>query len=71
MAITPRAFAQIDPRVEEHVAKAMGLRVEPINRHGVALYELVGVLAAVRDGKYRRRRLPPRRVRLKKLEEAR
>lgn len=55
-----------DPRVEEHVAKAIGLRVEPINRHGVALYELVGVLAAVRDGKYRRRRLPPR-VRPKKI----
>src|ERR1019366_10455228 len=24
-------FAQIDPRVEEHVAKAMGLRPEPIS----------------------------------------
>jgi adenylosuccinate lyase len=24
-------FAQVDPRVEEHVAKAMGLRVEPIS----------------------------------------
>ncbi|MHC2461444.1 adenylosuccinate lyase [Bradyrhizobium embrapense] len=25
-------FAQIDPRVEEHVAKAMGLRPEPVSR---------------------------------------
>ncbi len=61
----------VSGRVEEHVAKAMGLRVEPINRHSVASYELEGVLAAVRDGKYRRGRLPPRRMRPKKLEEAR
>ncbi len=27
-------FAQIDPRVEEHVAKAMGLAVEPISTQG-------------------------------------
>jgi len=26
-----RTFAQIDPRVEEHVAKAMGLAPEPIS----------------------------------------
>nr|HAQ93599.1 adenylosuccinate lyase [Afipia sp.] len=28
-------FAQIDPRVEEHVAKAMGLTVEPISTQGI------------------------------------
>src|SRR5258707_13357045 len=26
-------FAQVDPRVEEHVAKAMGLAVEPVSTH--------------------------------------
>src|SRR5579871_3345908 len=45
-------FAQIDPRVEEHVAKAMGLRVEPIStqviprdRHAM-YFATLGVVAA-------------------------
>src|ERR1700739_4409771 len=45
-------FAQIDPRVEEHVAKAMGLRVEPIStqviprdRHAM-YFATLGVIAA-------------------------
>src|SRR6201984_2087973 len=45
-------FAQIDPRVEEHVAKAMGLRVEPIStqviprdRHAM-FFATLGVIAA-------------------------
>src|SRR6201995_2883687 len=45
-------FAQIDPRVEEHVAKAMGLTVEPIStqvipRDRYAMYfATLGVIAA-------------------------
>jgi adenylosuccinate lyase len=45
-------FAQIDPRVEEHVAKAMGLRPEPIStqviprdRHAM-YFATLGVIAA-------------------------
>jgi adenylosuccinate lyase len=45
-------FAQIDPRVEEHVAKAMGLEVEPIStqviprdRHAM-FFATLGVIAA-------------------------
>ncbi|MBN9601721.1 MAG: adenylosuccinate lyase [Afipia felis] len=45
-------FAQIDPRVEEHVAKAMGLTVEPIStqviprdRHAM-FFATLGVVAA-------------------------
>jgi adenylosuccinate lyase len=45
-------FAQIDPRVEEHVAKAMGLRVEPIStqviprdRHAM-YFATLGVIAS-------------------------
>src|ERR1700716_3634642 len=45
-------FAQIDPRVEAHVAKAMGLRVEPIStqiiprdRHAM-YFAVLGVVAA-------------------------
>ncbi len=45
-------FAQIDPRVEEHVAKAMGLRVEPIStqviprdRHAM-FFATLGVIAS-------------------------
>jgi adenylosuccinate lyase len=45
-------FAQIDPRVEEHVAKAMGLEVEPIStqviprdRHAM-FFATLGVVAA-------------------------
>ena len=45
-------FAQIDPRVEEHVAKAMGLEVEPIStqviprdRHAM-FFSTLGVVAA-------------------------
>src|SRR5579864_1464530 len=45
-------FAHIDPRVEEHVAKAMGLRVEPIStqviprdRHAM-YFATLGVIAA-------------------------
>jgi adenylosuccinate lyase len=45
-------FAQIDPRVEEHVAKAMGLTVEPIStqviprdRHAM-YFATLGVIAA-------------------------
>src|SRR6516164_1961968 len=45
-------FAQIDPRVEEHVAKAMGLRVEPIStqviprdRHAM-YFATLGVVAS-------------------------
>src|SRR3954454_20450628 len=45
-------FAQIDPRVEEHVAKAMGLAPEPIStqvipRHRHAMYfSTLGVVAS-------------------------
>src|SRR6476620_2998818 len=45
-------FAQIDPRIEEHVAKAMGLRVEPVStqiipRDRHALYfATLGVVAS-------------------------
>jgi adenylosuccinate lyase len=45
-------FAQIDPRVEEHVARAMGLRVEPIStqvipRDRYAMYfATLGVIAS-------------------------
>jgi len=45
-------FAQVDPRVEAHVAKAMGLRVEPVStqiiprdRHA-AYFAALGVVAA-------------------------
>src|SRR4051794_5810522 len=45
-------FAQIDPRVEEHVAKAMGLRVEPVStqiiprdRHAM-YFAALGVVAS-------------------------
>ena len=45
-------FGQIDPRVEEHVAKAMGLKVEPVStqviprdRHA-AFFAALGVVAA-------------------------
>jgi len=45
-------FAQVDPRVEEHVAKAMGLRVEPISiqviprdRHAM-YFAVLGVVAS-------------------------
>src|ERR1700723_1121058 len=45
-------FAQIDPRVEEHVAKAMGLRVEPVStqviprdRHAM-YFATLGVIAS-------------------------
>jgi adenylosuccinate lyase len=45
-------FAQIDPRVEAHVAKAMGLRVEPVStqiiprdRHGM-YFAVLGVVAS-------------------------
>jgi adenylosuccinate lyase len=45
-------FAQIDPRVEEHVAKAMGLEVEPVStqviprdRHAM-FFATLGVIAA-------------------------
>jgi adenylosuccinate lyase len=45
-------FAQVDPRVEEHVAKAMGLHVEPIStqviprdRHAM-YFATLGVVAA-------------------------
>ncbi|HVZ50859.1 MAG TPA: adenylosuccinate lyase [Pseudolabrys sp.] len=45
-------FAQVDPRVEEHVAKAMGLRVEPIStqviprdRHAM-YFATLGVVAS-------------------------
>jgi len=45
-------FAQIDPRVEEHVAKAMGLAVEPVStqviprdRHAI-FFATLGVVAA-------------------------
>jgi adenylosuccinate lyase len=45
-------FAQVDPRVEAHVAKALGLRVEPIStqviprdRHAM-YFAVLGVLAA-------------------------
>jgi adenylosuccinate lyase len=45
-------FAQIDPRVEEHVAKAMGLEVEPVStqviprdRHAM-FFATLGVVAA-------------------------
>jgi adenylosuccinate lyase len=45
-------FAQVDPRVEEHVAKAMGLRVEPVStqviprdRHAM-YFATLGVVAA-------------------------
>src|SRR5689334_14650637 len=45
-------FAQIDPRVEEHVAKAMGLAVEPVStqviprdRHAM-FFATLGVIAA-------------------------
>ncbi|MGY3588244.1 adenylosuccinate lyase [Bradyrhizobium sp. USDA 4341] len=45
-------FAQIDPRVEEHVAKAMGLRPEPVStqviprdRHAI-YFATLGVIAA-------------------------
>src|SRR6201993_2169342 len=45
-------FAQIDPRIEEHVAKAMGLRVEPIStqiiprdRHAM-YFATLGVIAS-------------------------
>jgi adenylosuccinate lyase len=45
-------FAQIDPRVEAHVAKAMGLRVEPVStqiiprdRHAM-YFAVLGVVAA-------------------------
>ncbi len=45
-------FAQIDPRVEEHVAKAMGLEVEPIStqviprdRHAM-FFATLGVIAS-------------------------
>jgi adenylosuccinate lyase len=45
-------FAQIDPRVEEHVAKAMGLAVEPVStqiiprdRHAI-YFATLGVVAA-------------------------
>lgn len=71
MAITARVFALIDPRVEEHVVKAMGFRLEPINRHGVALYEIVGILAAVRDGKISAPPLTAPTSTARKLEEAR
>src|SRR5258707_5336351 len=45
-------FAQVDPRVEEHVAKAMGLAVEPVSTHVIprdrhAMYfATLGVVAA-------------------------
>ena len=45
-------FAQIDPRVEEHVAKAMGLKVEPVStqviprdRHAM-FFATLGVVAS-------------------------
>jgi adenylosuccinate lyase len=45
-------FAQIDPRIEEHVAKAMGLRVEPVStqiiprdRHAM-YFATLGVVAS-------------------------
>src|SRR5690349_4884853 len=45
-------FAQVDPRVEEHVAKAMGLRVEPVStqviprdRHAM-FFATLGVVAS-------------------------
>jgi adenylosuccinate lyase len=45
-------FAQVDPRVEEHVAKAMGLKVEPVStqiiprdRHA-AYFATLGVVAS-------------------------
>jgi adenylosuccinate lyase len=45
-------FAQIDPRVEEHVAKAMGLKVEPVStqviprdRHAM-YFATLGVIAS-------------------------
>ncbi len=45
-------FAQIDPRVEEHVAKAMGLKVEPVStqviprdRHAM-FFATLGVIAS-------------------------
>ena len=45
-------FAQVDPRVEEHVAKAMGLRVEPVStqiiprdRHAM-YFAVLGVVAS-------------------------
>src|SRR5262245_4723861 len=45
-------FAQVDPRVEEHVAKAMGLRVEPVStqviprdRHAM-YFATLGVIAS-------------------------
>jgi len=45
-------FAQVDPRVEEHVAKAMGLKVEPVStqviprdRHAM-FFATLGVVAA-------------------------
>jgi adenylosuccinate lyase len=45
-------FAQVDPRVEEHVAKAMGLRIEPVStqiiprdRHAM-YFAVLGVVAS-------------------------
>src|SRR5215207_3015336 len=45
-------FAQVDPRVEEHVAKAMGLKVEPVStqiiprdRHAM-YFAILGVVAS-------------------------
>jgi adenylosuccinate lyase len=45
-------FAQIDPRIEEHVARAMGLRVEPVStqiiprdRHAM-YFAILGVVAS-------------------------
>jgi adenylosuccinate lyase len=45
-------FAQVDPRVEEHVAKAMGLRIEPVStqviprdRHAM-YFATLGVIAS-------------------------
>jgi adenylosuccinate lyase len=61
-------FAQVDPRVEEHVAKAMGLKVEPVStqiiprdRHAM-YFATLGVVAssierlAIEIGKHHRPR---------------
>jgi adenylosuccinate lyase len=49
-------FANIDPRVEEHVAKAMGLEVEPVStqviprdRHAM-YFSVLGVIASSSNG---------------------